>query len=698
LSDFSLAKIEFDKKFESESHLPISLVPIDGKNKKNIPIKSKSGSILEEYYKWQFVWAITKSGLYDKEYIGVEVFFPKGNKQSTHLKIDACIFDDKDWISHYNLWRNNTDYDEVDWLRKHLIGVVEFKRDVDEDTKEIFSTQLKPALKESELDFCMGVFYNEERLFMFQRKNKLYLRYDESKNEKKDSSTLNELSLEHPDSYLIIPSLKQLLDKINKGTKIDRTSRSVTDLDIITGINSTQLKDTISNILRDMDKVSLVNELGYKILIQLIAMKIFDEKHNDPLLYYIIPAEKNWSKLNEQDIQSFVNRMKELQQLSTPVYKNILKQNTIDWKDAGHIKIICSIVENFQDFSFTKSYSDLYQLVFYRFANEFAKISNGQYITPLTLIQFLVDLVNPKDGESILDPTLGIADFLSTSFVKSNYLISDKDLFGVDNAENMVMMAQLNMLLNGDGDATLKYQPDMGSILYKFNEEGVLVELDPKMHKNGNWDNWADHTKLKKFDIILTNPPFGEDRKFEPKTYKEKEIAELYELWNLGRNGNSIDLGVLFLENAVRSLGTNGRLGMVVSNSIASIDRWAEVRKWLSGKMRIVATFDLPPTAFADAVVRTTLIVAYKPPSTILKKLQTEDYEFFSKRINKLGYEVKSTKRIKNYHPIYKLNEKFEVAIDGDGKEILDEDFTSTVNEFKEWAKTQEKTLQKLFL
>jgi type I restriction enzyme M protein len=277
-------------------------------------------------------------------------------------------------------------------------------------------------------------------------------------------------------------------------------------------------------------------------------------------------------------------------------------------------------------------------------------------------------------------------------------MIDDENLYGVDNDEKMIMLAQLNMLLNGDGNAILKYKPQMGSLLWKFSTDKELVELDTKMHANGNWNIWANKTKLMGFQVILTNPPFGEDRKVEPQTARAKAIAELYETWNLAKNGQSIDLGILFLENAYRCLGENGRLGIVLSNSIASIPRWAEARKWLLSKMRIVALFDLPVDAFADAVVNTTLIVAYKPPEKELKKIQEQDYEVFTRKIQKIGYAVKTSKRIRYYHPLYKIDDNFEVAIDNEGAHVLDEEFTDTVQEFKEWARGQEETLTKLFL
>ena len=172
----------------------------------------------------------------------------------------------------------------------------------------------------------------------------------------------------------------------------------------------------------------------------------------------------------------------------------------------------------------------------------------------------------------------------------------------------------------------------------------------------------------------------------------------MYELWHAARNGGWIDLGLVFLENAYRILKENGRLGIVLSNSIASIDRWENARKWLMSKMRVVALFDLPSNVFADTGVNTTVIVAYKPTEKELKKLNENGYSIFVKDIQKVGYEVKTIKRVKHFVPIYKINdEKFEVETDKEGRPLLDEEFSSTVQEFREWCLGQEKSLQDLF-
>lgn len=116
-------------------------------------------------------------------------------------------------------------------------------------------------------------------------------------------------------------------------------------------------------------------------------------------------------------------------------------------------------------------------------------------------------------------------------------------------------------------------------------------------------------------------------------------------------------------------------------------------------KMRIVALFDLPANVFAETGVNTTLIIAYKASKKELEKLKANDYEIFFKDINRVGYEIKTVKRVKKFENIYKMNfETFEIEIDKEGNPLLDEEFTETLQEFKEWCKRQEKTLQELFI
>jgi type I restriction enzyme M protein len=263
----------------------------------------------------------------------------------------------------------------------------------------------------------------------------------------------------------------------------------------------------------------------------------------------------------------------------------------------------------------------------------------------------------------------------------------------------MIMLATLNMLLNGDGNAKLKAKPGFGSILSKFDSTGELLDLVPSINISGNWDKRVDNKKLKKFNVVLTNPPFGEDRAYRIESPQHKEIIECFELWHLARSGDSIDLGLVFLENAYRILDTNGRVGIVLSNSIASVDKYQKAREWLLSNMRVVAIFDMPPNVFAETGVPTTIIVAYKPEPKKLEKLKKNNYKIFLRDIHKVGYEVRTSKRVKYFADIFKINyDTFEIEIDKEGRAIKDEEFSSTIFDFRKWCRTQEKILQDLFV
>jgi len=716
---FTEAKQEFDNKYgtavEYDCFLPEHLTFGRKTN-----FKKKNGQRNEQYYKWQFLYSIVQSGLFAKDYIGTEIQFPKGNKSSAPLKLDGAIFDDKSWFDKYKDYHENGNNESLEWLREHLIVAIEFKKEDNKNVADVWDKQLKAYLNESRRPFCLGVLYDTERLYLFRKYNNKFLRYSEEYNTKGDESKTKDLSLHIPDPYVNIPSFEELLEWTETKT-IDRSKRTITDLDIISGVHSTQINDAMSSILRTMDKVGMVNQRGFEILIQILALKIFDEKRNEKtpkrfLDFYITDEEKNFKTLAENALQVFLKRINNLRDEAKGTYHLILKDNPLNIKNENHIKVLIEVVYQFQDYSFVRSHkSDLYQLVFYRFATAFAKDRYAQFVTPLPIIDFLVQIVNPRNGETVIDPTVGIADFLSVSYVNSNSKLDDNNIYGMDIDDQMVMLATLNMLLNGDGNAKIKAKSGYGSLLSKFDHKGDIIDLVPTMNKKGNWDNRPDDNQLKKFDVVLTNPPFGEDRAFVPKDDKDLEMIQCYELWHLysqkgeeqptGKNkkakkqANKIDLGVVFLENAYRILKDNGRMGIVLSNSIASIDTHKIARKWLMDKMRIVAIFDLPANVFAETGVNTTLIVAYKPNEEELAKLKEQNYQVFFRNIEKVGYEVKTSKRVKFFSPVYKINyETFEIEIDKDGRALLDEEFTETIADFKKWCLSQEKQLQDIFI
>jgi type I restriction enzyme M protein len=91
--------------------------------------------------------------------------------------------------------------------------------------------------------------------------------------------------------------------------------------------------------------------------------------------------------------------------------------------------------------------------------------------------------------------------------------------------------------------------------------------------------------------------------------------------------------------------------------------------------------------------------VAYKPTPRALARLNEDGYSVFVRDIQSVGYEKRTKKRNVVFNPLYRIDPAdFQIQTDGEGKPILDEDFTRAVADFREWALGQEDELQRAFL
>ena len=143
---FTEAKHEFDKKYGGVKEYDCFLSEHLTYGKKTKLIKL-SGEKNEQYYKWQFLYSIINSGLYSKDYIGTEIRFPKGNKSSSDLILDAAIFDDDNWYEKYCEYHKKKDLASLEWLREHLLVALEFKKEDGNDIDNVWEKQLKAYLK-----------------------------------------------------------------------------------------------------------------------------------------------------------------------------------------------------------------------------------------------------------------------------------------------------------------------------------------------------------------------------------------------------------------------------------------------------------------------------------------------------------------------------------------------------------------------
>ncbi|RYX98817.1 SAM-dependent DNA methyltransferase, partial [bacterium] len=141
----------------------------------------------------------------------------------------------------------------------------------------------------------------------------------------------------------------------------------------------------------------------------------------------------------------------------------------------------------------------------------------GEYYTPRALTQFMVDMINPQLGESILDPACGTGGFLTNTIEHLNqYIKTAKDketlqdsIHGVEKKPLPHMLAMTNMMLHGiDVPTNIRHDNTLSRPL-------------------------KDYSPKDRVDCIITNPPFGgieEDgiEKNFPKKYQTRETADLF--------------------------------------------------------------------------------------------------------------------------------------------------------------------------
>lgn len=697
----------FDKKF-------YNLETIDREwYKKNLDVvafcskaetKDKNGKWSEEYLRARFVWSLINSGMYNKEYICVEFGFPKGNTK-TPLKPDIMVFKKKDWLKDFE----SKNFQE---LRKNVLVIFETKKNT-KTVESAIENQLRSAMSENtSKDRIFGVYFDDLQDILIFKKigNSEIRRFDESREISFDG--LHSWNLSNRDLLIDLPNQKEFIENNESISNLEKLK-----LESLDAIDEENFSELMNLLKRADDKIKPKSPVG-DLIVEFLTLKIFDEKRSKKnkgyLQFYISPKEKKNDGLAEK---SFRERIVNLYKDAKKEYKKVLSKpifyynNYMIPSDTNDEKFLIALVETFQKRAILKAKNESFnQIIFNNFGDDKQKADKSQFFTPIPLVKNIIKIINPIKGEELCDPCCGICDFPAMAFRHMNRDNEDifptaDNFYGFDIEKSNLKLAELNLVLNGDGGAVLE---QMDSLSQKLLEDGSILEEGKFNVKNYNVQDWEPldnpDLKLKKYKIIVTNPPFGKGRDLKTgakgKWDLPKETIELYETWkekiSPNKKGkitfpNSMDKGALFLENSYKLLDKGGRLGIVLSNSIASIKEWENIRKWLINRTRIVAIFDLPSNTFGETGVSTTIIIAYKPKDNE-KKILKENYEVFVKDIKNIGYEVKKVKRTIEFKPQFIINEE---TFEKTGK--INEDYSEMQKEFNEFLKRQEEEIKKAF-
>lgn len=708
---------------------------------KAAPSLNTKGVPSEEYIRARFVYALIHSSKFGREHICIEAKYPKGNGGKS-INPDVVIFKDKDWHSKIS------SMDDFVKLKEDILVIFEAKKDSKSEISTILQKQLVSALAEYQhpsnstaLNIVYGVYFDDREDVLIFKKESTYQikRYNPNKIKLDGDKNWN---IGNRDLFDELPSFNEFMSGITKFNNI--ANFTYADL---RPIDEEVFNDNLVTINRLKDNITASNVSKY--IVEFLTFKIIDEKMmlkdaNRKVKFYKLPNESH-------DV--FKQRMFDLQNEAEKEFHNILVNRMFGYVKDGNDIILrdgldekielffIEVVRIFQEYSILQSKNQNFnQIIFNNFGANSDKGEHKQFFTPVPIVNLVVDILNPQPSELVCDPTAGICDFLAMTFRKiygkTQTNVSDlaRNLYGFDIDEDVVKLAELNLILNGDGGANITKVKDSLTCKLTLNKKDIINPSDFTI-ENYTIEDWkrkgTTASIFNQFDIIVTNPPFGKGRDLKldfKKGGSSAEIPEntikLYETYWFKNNPcydeqtgkflsvtdlkqmatskkiklnfpNSMDKGALFLENAVKSLKSGGRMAIVLSSSLASIDEWRNVRAWFLSKMRLVGVIDLPPGIFGETGVATTILIAYKPQN--LSILDT-DYKIFTREIDNVGYEIVTKDRLINFKPVFKINDStFEIEKDKNGDNIVLEDITKTILDFNVWLVGQESECKEVF-
>jgi type I restriction enzyme M protein len=196
-----------------------------------------------------------------------------------------------------------------------------------------------------------------------------------------------------------------------------------------------------------------------------------------------------------------------------------------------------------------------------------SKSDKGQFFTPRHVVEFVVRMLDPKEGEVLLDPACGSGAFLAQGRASARIRA-----VGADVDARAVRVARLLTLASGDGDPKQILRAD-----------GLQTEDLPLA------------------DVVATNPPFA--GRASAAAQRGFAVAELV---------RSPERDVLFLERALRLLRAKGRLGIVLPYNKANGEAFAAVRRWLVEHARVFAVVGLPRETFLPHTSQRTFVLFAK--------------------------------------------------------------------------------------
>ena len=464
------------------------------------------------------------------------------------------------------------------------------------------------------------------------------------------------------------------------------------------------------NIIRNNDKLS--PEAAFDEISKILFIKIRYERDNTGSQIFSKEEFKKLKKAYEKTASR--NSLPFYQQLFESTKEDFANDDLFEPNDTIRIKEASfeAIVEELQIYNLSRTADDVKGIAFEKFLGKTFRGELGQFFTPRTIVDFMVELLDPVEGEKICDPCCGSGGFLIKAFeyvrekiekdvqsVKS-YIkeqlfnkgydnLSEKKRAVIDKQVNDYFVALNKELNTGEDNSRLRYlshdcifgtdaNPRMArtskmNMIMHGDGHGGVHHHDGLLNVNGIFEN--------RFDVILTNPPFGsrvekslkitEADRFTDQAkidyYIERygdDYRNAMRQVNDNINKSVLDLyvsgklsgltEVLFIERCIRLLKPGGRMGIVLPEGVLNNTNLQNVRELFEGMAKIVLITSIPQDVFmaSGATVKPSLLFfkkftedERKQFDTIQSEAKEEITSKYSARLNELDEAIADRSR-----------------------------------------------------
>ncbi len=509
------------------------------------------------------------------------------------------------------------------------------------------------------------------------------------------------------------------------------------------------------NIIRNNDRLS--PEAAFDEISKILFIKIRYERSNDKAQLFSLDEflkEKNkhindfikkidnkirWEEEQQKEFiedgdfeiaKKSEQKIKDLKLLSTPSYLDKIFEETkeefkYDELFSEHEKIKIkegsfeAIVKELEKYNLSITSDDVKGIAFEQFLGKTFRGELGQFFTPRTVVDFMNDILDPREGEVICDPCCGSGGFLIKSFeyvrsqieediqkekehIKENFYnakyekADDKEKAKIDEKVNKLFSKlnseldknteksrlrdlSYNCVFGTDANPRMSRTAKMNMIMHGDGHGGVHHN-DGLLNVNGIFEN--------RFDVILTNPPFGsriekslkitqEDKLTDTnriQKYQERYGKEVYDkaqsqindninksllgLYDTGKMSTLTE--VLFIERCLNLLKAGGRMGIVLPEGVLNNSNLQKVRDYVESRAKIILITSIPQDVFIASGA------TIKPSLLFLKKFTESE----AKEYAEIKKEVTQTIDAKYKEPL----EKIDKELSKKGKEALKAD------------------------